>query len=176
MKKMELSCEIVPQVTVLCLMILLKYSETNLETGLEAVFDAEPTFGLPVEVFIILNILWALKTGVVTSLKVKKESKGFIPSKGSALLLLKNTLTLTTRIMCIGMFFTPYLGCLNLATHWKAEQIKLDRSPDQFPDNIYTFYYDGKKKQKTLKTTRRPQKEEAISWRKPWWLRRGKKG
>ena len=42
------------------------------------------------------------------------------------------------------MFFTPYLGCLNLAAHWQAEQIKLDRSHGQFPDNNYTFYYDGK--------------------------------
>ena len=141
---MELTIEIVPQVTILCLMILLKYSDTNLETGLQAVFDAEPTFGLSVEVFLILNILWSLRTGIVTSLKVKKESKGFIPSKGIVVLIMKNMLSLTTRITCIVMFFTPYLGCLNLAAHWQAEQIKLDRSPDQFPDNNYTFYYDGK--------------------------------
>ena len=143
---MELTIEIVPQVTILCLMILLKYSDTNLETGLQSVFDAEPTFGLSVEVFLIVNILWSLRTGIVTSLKVKKESKGFIPSKGSVLLLMKNTLTLTTRISCIVMFFAPYLGCLNLATHWQAEQIKLELAldPGQFPDNNYTFYYDGK--------------------------------
>ena len=45
---------------------------------------------------------------------------------------------------CIVMFFTPYLGCLNLAAHWQAEQIKLQRSDGQFPDNNYTFYNDGK--------------------------------
>ena len=141
---MELTFEIVPQVTILCLMILLKHSETNLETGLQAVFETEPTFGLSAEVFLILNILWSLKTGIVTSLKVRKESKGFLPSIGSLLLFMKNTLTLTTRITCIVMFFTPYLGCLNLAAHWQAEKIKLERGSWQFPDNIYTFYYEGK--------------------------------
>ena len=140
---MELTIEIVPQVTVLCLMILLKNSETNLETGLQGVFESDPILGIPVNTFLILNILWSLRSGVFTSLKVKKESKGFIPSKGSVLLLLKNSLSLTTRITCIVMFFTPYLGCLNLATHWKSEQIKLHRLPDQFPDNKFTFYFDG---------------------------------
>ena len=85
LKKLELTFEIVPQVTIFCLMILLKNSDTNLETGLEAVFEVEPTFGMTIELFLILNILWSIKTGIITALKVKKESKGFIPSKGSLL-------------------------------------------------------------------------------------------
>ena len=160
LKRLELSIEIIPQVSILTLMILLKNSETNLETGLEAVFDVEPTFGVSVETFIILNILWSMKTGVFTALKVKKDGLGFIPATGSCLLLLRNSLTLITRITSIVMFFIPFLGCLNLATHWKAEKIKFGQYKGQFPnfkyedvnpvekirfpDNKLTFYYEGK--------------------------------
>ena len=143
LKKLELTIEIVPQITIFCLMILLKNSDTNTETGLEAVFDVDQTFGLPVETFLILNIIWSLKTGIFTSLRVKKHSKGFIRSAGTFLLLLKNTFTITTRIMCIVMYFVPFLGCLNLATHWEAEQFKFGYQPGQFPDDKFTFYYEG---------------------------------
>ena len=163
LKRLELTFEVVPQVTVLCLMILIKESDTNLETGLEAVFDVEPQLGLTIQAFLALNILWSLRTGVFTALRVKRESKGFIPVTGSILLLFKNTLTIITRITCIVFFFVPFLGCLNLATHWKAEQIKLGQYNDQFleftyssssayknvalvqfPENKLTFYYEGK--------------------------------
>merc|ERR1719206_651165 len=111
LKKLELTIEVVPQITILSLMILLKKSNTNLETGLEAVFDVKPILGMTVEVFLVFNILWSLQTEIFTSLKVKKEAKGFLPSTGSMLLLVKNTLTITTRITCIVMYFVPFLGC-----------------------------------------------------------------
>ena len=144
LKKLELTIEVVPQITILSLMILLKNSNTNLETGLEAVFVAEPILGMTVQVFLVFNILWSLQTEIFTSLKVKKEAKGFLPSTGSMILLVKNTLTITTRITCIVMYFVPFLGCLNLASHWRAEQIKLEHSTDQFPEEIFTFYYEGR--------------------------------
>ena len=181
LKRIELSIEIVPQVTILCLMILLKKSETNLETGLEAVFDVEPTFGVSVETFIILNILWSLKTGIFTALKVKKDGKGFIPATGKFLLLLRNSLALITRITSIVMFFIPFLGCLNLATHWKAEQIKFgqykgqfqefkyrDVNPVekiQFPNNKVIFYYEGKTQSVDWLEIFRSNKQEVVtSW------------
>ena len=160
LKKLELTIEVVPQISILSLMILLKNSNTNLETGLEAVFDAEPIGGMTIEMFLIFNILWSLQTEIFTSLKVKKEAKGFLPSTGSLILLVKNTLTITTRITCIVMYFVPFLGCFNLATHWKAEQIQLEHSSYQFPDAKYNFYYQGKSQSMDWRSIYRSNVEE----------------
>ena len=42
------------------------------------------------------------------------------------------------------MFVAPFLESLNMATQLRAEQIMLYHNKDMFPENKYTFYFEGK--------------------------------
>ena len=56
---------------------------------------------------------------------------------GKLLLGFRALLTSITRVVCIVAFFTPFLGLMDILSHWVAEQVALDL---RFRDELYKTY------------------------------------
>lgn len=146
LKQLEFGIEIVPQITILTIMIFLNKSSTKTVSGLESVFQ-QSAYGIEPDTFISLSIVWMFGAAVRTFIKTTKEAKdGFLPASGQLLLGLRALVSLFTRIIALIFYWIPFLGCLQLATHWKSKSVKLDlnwefvrRIPTHNASNLQTI-------------------------------------
>merc|ERR1719341_2965893 len=149
-KRNELSIENSIQITVQVLMLLLSPTYTSLFThsGLQAVFQKdfaiqekiqsgienlsgyESSRGLSfnlTEWFLVMSILWSMKTISMTYIKIKAVGKvEMLSLPGKLLLAVRSFLVYLVRLGCVVAFFGPFLGLFNILAHWKAEQMVLD--------------------------------------------------
>ena len=125
-KKYEFAFEVFVQITIQLIMLMLNYTKTGTQTGLQAVFktDAEYSWIDPTT-FLTLSILWSFSSSVFTYLKMAQlEKDDFLPMKGKIIIAIRVLISSIIRIMTFFFYFAPFLGLMNLLAHWKADQIK----------------------------------------------------
>ena len=157
-KRNELSFENSIQITIQVLMLLLSPAYTSYPThsGLQAVFQkdfviqkelqsrieslsghdssTELSFNLT-EWFLVLSILWSMKTMGTTYVKTKAVGKvEILGMPGKLLLAFRSLLVYSVRLTCVVAFFGPFLGLFNVLAHWHAEQTVLEVK-------VFDFYF-----------------------------------
>ena len=149
-KRNELAIENSIQITVQVVMLLLSPTYTSFFThsGLQAVFQKdfaiekkiqsgieslsgyESSRGLSLnltEWFLVMSILWSMKTISMTYIKIKAVGKVEVLSlPGKLLLAVRSLLVYSVRLSCVVAFFGPFLGLFNVLAHWRAEQMVLE--------------------------------------------------
>ena len=143
-KRNELSIENSIQISIQVLMLLLSptYSTFITHSGLQAVFQKD--FAVQTEIqawienlsglsfnltqwFLVLSILWSMKTISLTYVKVKAAGKVEVLALPAKLLLaLRSLFVYSVRLSCVVAFFGPFLGLFNVLAHWRAEQMVLE--------------------------------------------------
>jgi len=136
-----LSIELVIQLSVHVAMVLLSQTDFPVESGLQSIFksnkktgesaskventneDSEKSAALA---FLIISILWSFKTSAMTSIKLKTESKMFMPLVPKVLLGMRYLMVFMARIKCIVVCFAGVLGLLGSLNHHHAERLALD--------------------------------------------------
>ena len=129
-------------------MILLSQTDFPIETGLQAIFYeggnstiSSPFFeliGIQETVknfesnynitfwFLVFSVVWSLKTCALTAIKIKSETKNFLPFLPKITLGFRYLLIYIIRVGSIVTFFAPYIGLLGIMNHYHAETISLD--------------------------------------------------
>jgi hypothetical protein len=121
-------------------MVLLSQTKYPVETGLQAIFedssaDTSPTSlianeavkGLKTSLaFFIFSTVWSFKSSALTAMKIKNETKLFLPLSAKLLLFLRYLLILFVRVGCIVTYYSPFLGLLDILNHHKAESVPLE--------------------------------------------------
>ena len=145
-KKNELSTETVLQITIQTFMILLGPANTRhsaTHTGLQKVYEKDHT-GVVGFLDGILKVgegriaMWILIASILKSfhkiaktyVKIKTEEKKEFFPKLPKWFLNARSLLVSSRISCIVAFFAPYLGLLDILSHWKADQLM--ENPSEF--------------------------------------------
>ena len=139
-KRQELSIELVIQLSVHLAMVLLSQSNFPVESGLQSIFKSnEKDGGSTAKIgkanedsnksaamaFLIISILWSFKTSAMTSIKLKTESKMFMPLVPKLLLGIRYLMVFMTRIKCIVVCFAGVVGLLGILNHHHAERLAL---------------------------------------------------
>merc|ERR1719464_1273451 len=140
-KRHELSIELVIQLSVHVAMVLLSQTDFPVENGLQSIFksnnkaeestskigetneDTDKSASLE---FLIISILWSFKTSAMTSIKLKTESKMFMPLVPKILLGIRYLMVFMARIKCIVVCFAGVVGLLGSLNHHHAERLALD--------------------------------------------------
>ena len=139
-KRQELSIELVIQLSVHLAMVLLSQSDFPVESGLQSIFKSNKKDGgsaanigkaeedsnkSAAMAFLIISILWSFKTSAMTSIKIKTESKMFMPLGPKLLLGIRYLMVFMTRIKCIVVCFAGVVGLLGSLNHHHAERLAL---------------------------------------------------
>ena len=107
-------------------MVLLSQTEYPVESGLQSIFqsstDSDSATAL---IFLVVSILWSFKTTAITSVKIKSETKGFLPLVPSILLGARYLLIFLIRIGAMVTYHAPFLGLLGIMDHHQGEKIPL---------------------------------------------------
>ena len=119
--KLDLGLETVYQLAITLILLLLSYTETPVEMGLETVFNVgfEPfTIGL----IIASNILSAVSFSS-SHCKILNVCREHFPFTSRLVASLYSLCGLITRVVAMIMYFTVPLGLFSLLRHWQAEQV-----------------------------------------------------
>ena len=76
--------------------------------------------------FLVFSVAWSLKTCALTAIKIKSETKNFLPFLPKITLGFRYLLIYIIRVGSIVTFFAPYIGLLGIMNHYQAETISLD--------------------------------------------------
>ena len=158
-KRNELYVEAFLQITIQAVMLLLMTTVSPTQKGLEAVFKSDSDvendgnkldnttqyleiLGIKVsnlsELYLFLSILWSFHSIAKGYIKIKVEKKiNFLPFVAKAVLRVRALLASTVKIGCFIAFFTPFFGLFNSLSHWKGEQLILNK--DAF-DKLHDFW------------------------------------
>ena len=132
-KRNELSIELVIQLTIHVIMILLSITKYPVESGLQSIFRNNEDKGEGCDtalIFLILSVLWSFRTTALTSIKIKAETKNFLPIFAKVVLGMRYLLVFIIRIGNYVAYFAPYIGLLGIMNHYHAELIHLN--PETF--------------------------------------------
>ena len=146
-KRFEMSLELIVQMSIHLMMVLLGVTAYPTESGLQSIFQEsedktsdswwyrsgmqdhfqkiEKEYHLTI-VFFIFSVIWSFKTCAKTSIKIKMESKSFLPTKAKILLFCRYLLLFFIRISAIVTYYAPYIGLLGILDHYQAETLPLD--------------------------------------------------
>ena len=134
--KLDLGLETVYQLAITLILLLLSYTETPVEMGLETVFNVgfEPfTIGL----IIASNILSAVSFSS-SHCKILNVCREHFPFTSRLVASLYSLCGLITRVVSMIMCFTVPLGLFSLLRHWQGEQIPWNQQTLDFvtPDGL----------------------------------------
>ena len=124
-KRNELSIELVIQLSIHLTMVLLSQSDYPMESGLQAIFkskDSDIEKSSSALTVLILSVLWSFKTSALTSVKIKTESKNFLPLVPKLILAIRYFVVFLIRISSIVIYFAPFIGLLGFANHYQAKE------------------------------------------------------
>ena len=71
-------------------------------------------------------MVWSFKTAAKTAVKIKNESKQFLPLLSKMILFLRYLLVFLVRVVSVVSYFAPFLGLWDILNHHQAETIPLD--------------------------------------------------
>jgi hypothetical protein len=128
-KRYELSIELVIQLSIHLLMVFLSLSSYPVESGLQSIFqssteDAERSNATLI--FLIISVILSFKTSALTSIKIKTEKRNFLPMFPKLVLGIRYLLIFLIRIGAIVFYFAPFIGILDIMSHYHAESIPLN--------------------------------------------------
>ena len=144
-KRNELGIELIIQLSIHLTMVLLSQTKNPIESSLQTIFKStnigeEGTYK-NTTTFLVLSLLWSFKTSVLTAIKIKTESKNFLPLLPKLVLGLRYFLVLLIRIGCIVTYFSSYIGLLGIMDHYQAEIILLDYETwMSFDKKLYQYW------------------------------------
>ena len=160
-KRNELSLELIVQMSMHLMMLQLSQTDYPLESGLQTIFQEskgpDTTWwhwtGLR-EVFkkieekyntnlwyLILSVVWSFKTCAMTSIKIKRDSKDFLPIFPKVLLLCRYMCIYLIRVVCIVSYYAPFIGQLGILDHYQAETKHLDPNTwNSFNESLFQFW------------------------------------
>ena len=146
-KRNELCLELVFQLSIHLSMVFLSRTKYPVENGLQTIFtdnDTEdPSLFLEVTgvqekitkiqekyntavVFLVFSLVWSFKTAALTAIKIKAETKTFLPFKSKLLLGWRYLTVYMTRISCIVAGIGAIIGVLGIMNHYHAENLPLN--------------------------------------------------
>ena len=129
-RRNELGIEIVIQLSIHLAMVLLSQTPypaiENLSPGFVSLFQDKNDEETSTLVFLVISILWSFKTSALTSIKIKGDSKNYLPLTPKLLLGTRYLLIFLVRISCLVTYFSPSLGLLGMMNHHHAERFPLD--------------------------------------------------
>ena len=129
-KRNELGIEIVIQLSIHLAMVLLSQTPypaiENLSPGFVSLFQDKNDEETSTLAFLVVSILWSFKTSALTSIKIKADSKNYLPLTPTILLGIRYLLIFLVRISCLVTYFSPSLGLLGMMNHHHAERFPLD--------------------------------------------------
>ena len=77
-------------------------------------------------VFLVFSLVWSFKTAAMTAIKIKAETKTFLPFKSKLLLGWRYLAVYMVRIGCIVAGMCVFIGGLGIMNHYHAENIHLN--------------------------------------------------
>jgi hypothetical protein len=148
-KRNELCLELVFQLSIHLSMVFLSRTKYPVENGLQTIFndndinDKNTSLFLEVTgvqekitkiqekyntavVFLIFSLVWSFKTAAMTAIKIKAETKTFLPFKSKLLLGWRYLTVYMTRIGCIVAGIGTIIGVLGMMNHYHAENVPLN--------------------------------------------------
>ena len=129
-RRNELGIEIVIQLSIHLAMVLLSLTPypaiENLSPGFVSLFQDKNDEETSTLAFLVVSILWSFKTSALTSIKIKADSKNYLPLTPKILLGTRYLLIFLVRISCLVTYFSPSLGLLGMMNHHHAERFPLD--------------------------------------------------
>ena len=148
-KRNELCLELVFQLSIHLSMVFLSRTKYPVENGLQTIFnddeinDKNTSLFLEVTgvkekitkiqekyntavVFLIFSLVWSFKTAALTAIKIKAETKTFLPFKSKLLLGWRYLTVYMTRIGCIVAGIGAIIGVLGIMNHYHAENLPLN--------------------------------------------------
>ena len=128
-KRNELSIELVIQLSVHLMMVLLSLSSFPVESGLQSLFQSTTKSAVRSNatlIFLIFSVVLSFKTSALTSIKIKADTKIFLPLFPKVVLGVRYLLIFLIRIGAIVFYYAPFIGVLDIMSHNYAESIPLD--------------------------------------------------
>ena len=129
-RRNELGIEIVIQLSIHLAMVLLSQTPypaiENLSPGFVSLFQDKNDEEASTLAVLVISILWSFKTSALTSIKIKADSKNYLPLTPKLLLGTRYLLIFLVRISCLVTYFSPSLGLLGMMNHHHAERFPLD--------------------------------------------------
>ena len=120
---MELSTEVIFQLTGHLLLLGYSVSETNTKKGLEGFLKNKDSFGIDGQTLLIVSALMSTTTFIKYFAYTYQQFQIYQPIKTKIFLKLYAFIGLSVRVLTIVMYFAPYLGLFDLLRHLQAEQI-----------------------------------------------------
>ena len=132
-KKTEAALELWIQQSIQLAMLLLSMTRYPVDTGLQGIFrndfstiNSYITLDIG-NVLLLLSVSWSFRTGIRSFLKIHSEQKaGMLSGAAKAILGLRALLFSVTKIVCVIVFFGPFLGLKDCMAHWHAEGFQLE--------------------------------------------------
>ena len=124
--KVDLSLELIYQISLQLSLVLLSRTVTPTTGGLEVLFEQADVFGISGSTVIIILTCWSFKCCILLQLKTIISEKVLVPFSSKMVILIWSTAAYARRIMAILVFFLPSLGLFDILVHWKAEQLPFD--------------------------------------------------
>ena len=98
----------------------------------------------------MFSVVWSFKTCALTLVKIKNETKCFLPLSAKLILFKKYLLVFLMRVVCIVFYFAPFIGLLDIMSHYHAEKIPLDyeifKSLNETDDQSFHYWNDIEQK------------------------------
>ena len=117
--KFEFGLEGIFQMAGQFILFLNATSLTRTHEAFKAIFDEET----PGErILLIFSVIWSFKTCILSHLKVVSASREHFPTMSKIVIGLYSFFAVSSRVLCMIMFFAPSLGLFNLLKHLQAEQ------------------------------------------------------
>ena len=122
------------QIGLQIVLLLVAESETATVGGFDKFFQQDSMFGIKMNptTFIVISVIWSLKTSILLHSKILSMEKGFFGFKTKTVVFLWGLVSSVRRVLGIVAFFTPCLGLLDLLWHWHGEQfpfqVRLDNA------------------------------------------------
>ena len=165
-KRIELSLELVIQLSIHLTMVLFSQSAYPVERGLQSIFqeknntDSRSLFFQNTTLhenfkkwdkehnatlwFLGFSLVWSFKTCSRTFVKIKSETKHFLPFFPKVILGIRYLFIYLIRVGCIVSYFAPYLGLLGIMDHYQGEKIPLAyesfKSLTDTDDKLYHYW------------------------------------
>ena len=165
-KRIELSLELVIQLSIHLTMVLLSQTAYPVESGLQTIFqeknntDSRSLFFQNTTLhenfkkwdkknnatlwFLGFSVVWSFKTCSRTFVKIKSETKHILPFFPKVILGIRYLFIYLIRVGCIVSYFAPYLGLLGIMDHYQGETIPLAydsfKSLNKTDDKIYHYW------------------------------------
>ena len=107
-------------------MVLLSQTKFPVESGLQSIFQSNATSNsASALIFLVVSILWSFKTTAITSVKIKSETKTFLPLVPTVILGTRYLLIFLIRIGAFVTYHAPFLGLMGIMDHHQGEKIPL---------------------------------------------------